>query len=159
MTEPESAVKAKAGRIPFYKRQYIVNPRFQWELTGFFIGISLVLTGAMVWWVKRFFRDFAVVCGTNRYQEYLVAGESNFLWMVTLAGVIAFVFATLGGILLSHRVAGPLYRFRRHMMKMKDAEFVGPIHFRKNDYFPELAQTFNEEIVENCLKRRDDKKS
>ena len=45
---------------------------------------------------------------------------------------------------LSHKIAGPLERLSAEMQKLADGESVEPLRFRDGDYWPELAEKFNE---------------
>lgn len=45
---------------------------------------------------------------------------------------------------LSHKIAGPLERLSAEMTKLADGESVKPLRFRDGDYWPELAEKFNE---------------
>jgi hypothetical protein len=61
----------------------------------------------------------------------------------------------VGGLYISHRIAGPIYRFQKELQDMSDVSPVElkTIHFRKGDYFPELADTFNH-LVEIWKKKQ-----
>lgn len=58
------------------------------------------------------------------------------------AGVISLLILTLGGIYISHKVAGPLYRLKKNLEQssMKNLKSVG---FRKGDYFTDIKDAFN----------------
>ena len=45
---------------------------------------------------------------------------------------------------LSHRVAGPLERLNVEMEKLANGKDVATLRFRDGDYWPELAERFNE---------------
>ena len=58
----------------------------------------------------------------------------------------------IGGVLLSHRIGGPLYQLRKYMREVAQGT-VEPrrIRFRKHDFFHELAASFNEFQVSKGL--------
>ena len=49
-------------------------------------------------------------------------------------------------IFFSHKVAGPLYKLNQYLLKIANDEHVDEIRFRKGDYFPELADSFNNAV-------------
>jgi hypothetical protein len=59
--------------------------------------------------------------------------------------IITFLTIAVGGLVLSHKVAGPLYRLTQHL-KRSSPENIKPVQFRKGDYFPEIQDAFNEFI-------------
>jgi hypothetical protein len=44
---------------------------------------------------------------------------------------------------LSNKFTGPLFRLRRELRRLAAGENVPPLRFRRNDYWPELADEFN----------------
>ena len=49
----------------------------------------------------------------------------------------------LGGLYLSHKIAGPIYKLTQHLKATRVSD-LKPVKFRKGDYFPELEEAFNE---------------
>ena len=47
-------------------------------------------------------------------------------------------------IFISHKIAGPIYKLVKYMKGIRNGENLGQLFFRKGDYFPELAEEFNE---------------
>jgi len=56
---------------------------------------------------------------------------------VTLAVTLVF------GIILSHRMAGPLFRIRRELTEMEKGDLSGEVRLREKDDFKSLAQSVN----------------
>jgi methyl-accepting chemotaxis protein len=58
---------------------------------------------------------------------------------------IGLTFACLGlhCILLTHRIAGPAYRFRVTMGKARDRDLSVDIHLRRGDYMQDVADEYN----------------
>ena len=49
-------------------------------------------------------------------------------------------------IFFSHKIAGPLYKLNIYLRKIANNENVDRMRFRKGDYFPELADSFNDAV-------------
>jgi methyl-accepting chemotaxis protein len=62
-------------------------------------------------------------------------------WMLIL---VAFVLAA--GIFLTHRIAGPVYNFKKSIGRMREGDLTKRIHLRWSDEFKDLAQEIN-----NCI--------
>lgn len=61
-------------------------------------------------------------------------------WVIIVAGGIFLVVAS---ILLSHRIAGPLYRFEKTLVSMNAGDLSQIIHLREKDEGQELAAQIN----------------
>ena len=62
-------------------------------------------------------------------------------WIFIVAGGFLVVIAS---IFLTHRVAGPLFRFEKTLEEMKKGNFTPEIRLRSKDEAKELARMFNE---------------
>jgi nitrogen fixation/metabolism regulation signal transduction histidine kinase len=118
-------------------RKLVVNPRLQ-------IGI-MAYTIAFI----------TLVDSINLYcQTFLINNEvSSGMRVLMTSGVIfvTFVSAIVFGMILTNRIAGPIYRLRRHMSEVADGQHTLPINFRKNDYFSEIIPEYNK-IIEKLPK-------
>lgn len=65
-------------------------------------------------------------------------GLISFVMTLAVLGVIA-----IAGLLLSHKIAGPLHRFVRHLENNKSTGKIAPVQFRDGDYFEEIATAYN----------------
>jgi sensor histidine kinase YesM len=71
--------------------------------------------------------------------------------------IVSVISVTIGGCVgyvLSHRVAGPLHRMRKHLLAIAAGRAPRFLKFRKNDYFQELADAYNEELRNRGKVRR-----
>jgi hypothetical protein len=51
-----------------------------------------------------------------------------------------FIFRSIK---FSHRFAGPIWRLRHELRRLKEGSSIQPIHFRKGDFWTDLAEDFN----------------
>lgn len=100
-------------------------------LLFFFAGILLVFAPSMI----------ALLTGESL--EALEPAAAEFLvlhrrvWPAVLFVLVGMFAYTL---LVSHRIAGPVYRINSVLRKMLDGDFPETITFRKKDYFQETAE-------------------
>lgn len=61
--------------------------------------------------------------------------------------LILFLFIAWGSIYVSHKIAGPLYRFSATLNEMAKGNFSMRVHLRKSDEAQFLAEHFNEALI------------
>lgn len=132
----------------------IINKKFQLGFIAHIMVIGVLnfclLFGAvqMVFWnlhVKAQKQAVSEAAPTS-YINTLEQMHSKVNWAFGLIGLVYFAFMLGGGLLLSHRVAGPLYRLRHHMDDIASGKTRSHVRFRKNDFFEELAVSFNRQL-------------
>ena len=77
------------------------------------------------------------------YFEFISQQSSFVNTLFIVAAVTVFCVLMLIGIILSHRIAGPLYRLEKHLDYMGETGERRELRFRKDDFFPEVASALN----------------
>ncbi len=137
----------------FRRRQYLINPKFQLTLIAFFS--VLALAAIVVYYAENLFL-LTRLSGNTETEEILndpvireiiaeERGKMQLIFSLT-SGVVLFMMV-FGGLILSNRVAGPLFRLQKHMKEIMSGETKRKVAFREKDFFPELAETYNELLV------------
>ena len=130
-------------------KNFIINPRFQLSLVGFFSFLYLLIIGILYINIYGTFQSLVTI-------EYEIPSASQKIMLDNLTKQKesfdrAFLFSSFsvliimlcGGIVISHRIAGPLHRMREFLIKQKDDKQYRELRFRGQDFFPELAEDFN----------------
>lgn len=137
-------------RPPWYKRKYLVYPRFQVPLIAFNILITGVLFGLVGYLVIR----------SHLYLEQLVKqtrlpAQNLFIQLLTeqLRTLMIYMVVSLGlamgasgifTLILTHKMAGPLMRLKSFFGEVaKNSEFPDALRFREGDYFQDLPPAIN----------------
>jgi HAMP domain-containing protein len=68
---------------------------------------------------------------------------SILLPVVIICVVVTLALTLVFGLIMSHRMAGPLFRIRRELKEMEQGDLSGEVHLRKKDDFKSLAQAVN----------------
>lgn len=134
------------------RRIFMINKRFQLTFIAYFM--VLAMGGCAVFgFVSRSFlgklseQGRATLGLPENHMFFLFVAEmQQTMDSVFLAtAFIVFSLLVIGGIILSHRVAGPLYRlnFYLHLLAEHDPSNLKDISFREKDFFPELAEAYN----------------
>jgi methyl-accepting chemotaxis protein len=153
-------LKEQALRFANRRRIWIVNRPFQAKVVmyGFTIGgATLLATFAAL---KFFFwRCEQILIGQglpfdHPIYNFVQQQERYLAFIFMVASLVSISFATWLGVTLSHRVAGPLHRMRRHLLEAASGRAPKELKFRENDYFKELAEAYNAELVSRGRVRR-----
>lgn len=144
------------------RRQYIVDAAFQWKYTLVIVVGVFLLASAMGITMFGYMHQQA--------RESNLLGRAHDSWhntktillfatlfsTVTVAGLVAW------GILLTHRVCGPLNVLKNHLTTLRNGQFPRYRALRKRDEFKELHSSFFETVdvlrtrAEQVLKGLDD---
>ena len=68
------------------------------------------------------------------------AGTQIYIYMIFFTYILAAVGLTVW---YTHHLVGPTIAFRRHILALKDGDFVARTHLRKGDAFEEVASALN----------------
>lgn len=128
---------------PYKRRTFLINKGMQLKVTirvifvailfSLFVGFEVYIT---VW---------PVISGV--ISEDMMSFVRHQIFIRAIFFFLPFIFVlAASSILLSHRVAGPLYRIQLTLDKLIQGEDVGYIRLRKNDELKELAAKINELI-------------
>lgn len=130
-------------------RTLLVDQKFQLKFVGLIFGTGFILVSFHYWYfynaVTEQYRtltelvslpDAAMVQWKVQNQKVLISlalGSLYFLIMLSVAGLI-----------FSHRIAGPIYRFRMIIDQVSKGNMEARVQFRPNDEFQKLAKAFNQ---------------
>ncbi len=147
-TIKNSHEKTPLRRAPMPQR-YVINPPFQIRVLLYLFCIVLIVVVSTTATVNYLFYDFV----QEGHELGLPAGNIFFQFIEKqqlimnqlLAGLFVFLsfLIIVSGMILSHRVAGPIHRLNQHMQGVALGQIAGPVHFREQDFFKELAESYN----------------
>lgn len=119
--------KDSFSKVKFYERQLVINKDVQWA----FICYSVILS-------------LAVLSGYHLIQTFSQENPDSPSSLIYIFVFIFFTATICYGLYFTNRIAGPLYRLKVQMENLIAGKDVGELEFRKNDYFKELADLFNQ---------------
>lgn len=121
---------------------YIVDPKFQ-------IKFSLLLCFVVFISIALFFHPLISGVLDNLAIKYpQVSTEVNALKdqsiKLLILWEIAFILITfVSCIIMTHRIAGPVYKLKRYLMNIRNGVIDGKLEFRAGDYLHDLADEVN----------------
>lgn len=74
----------------------------------------------------------------------LSSSDTSLLIKTVIAVIINAIVIVYISIFSTHKVAGPLYRFRKHLDSLKGGDFSVRTKLRKNDLLTDIADEFNQ---------------
>jgi hypothetical protein len=135
------------GRPPFLRRRYLVD----WKLQGSLIAHSLLYGGLvlsavfggifmpLVW-------DLGGAAKPTHFEEQAIV----MLWLherVWALVLLCAVIVVISAIKLSHRIAGPMVRYKRNLRWIADGRLPPPLRTRDGDYLKEEVDCLNRAVA------------
>ena len=136
----------------FQRSRYIVKLGLQIRYMGVIL-LALLLVSMVVGWTV-WFTIWKQICDPTLTNEQLidifVRGNEILLWKM----LVAIVFICFVSIFVSHKIAGPVFRFEESARTIANGDFSLRIRLRKGDELHDLADAFNRmtESLESIVK-------
>lgn len=128
-----------------YKRKltnYLLNPEFQLKLLSYFIGLFLLTTVSLYSVSYLFFwrlSEKALSVGIPKghvFFRFLADQKTDLDLLFVALAVFNFLLLIGTGFVVSHRIAGPIFKLKRHLGEMKrDSD---NFKLRDKDFFKDL---------------------
>jgi hypothetical protein len=134
------------------RQNFLINPHFQWAMIRWTLFISLLGSGIFYISNTIFFNDLHELGLSQKlppdsaYFKFLAQESSRMNLIFTLTTFISSVIIVLFGIRFSHKIAGPVHRFRLYLKNNDPSpgnQALPDLKFREDDFFQELASDFN----------------
>jgi len=137
------------------RRIYLVDPEFQYGLIrkiSIIAVLIVVMSLSFLALVHQLYGDVQIE--VVQPDPFAISGSVatfsaqvtllKLIWPVLLiCVVIALVFTFFYGVVISHRMAGPIYRIRQVLDKMAQGDLTAQVHLRRKDDFNALAASIN----------------
>lgn len=131
---------------PEMRRNYFIDKRFQ---SRFILRFSLLVLGGGFLTIMLFYW-LGSGSTTVAIQDSRVVADTtaNFILPLLIRTVIAVtvivgVSAALLALLVSHKISGPLYHFKKAIEALECGDFSSEVHIRSMDQFHGLAEGIN----------------
>lgn len=127
----------------------LINKPFQLRVVGYFIGLALINITIFYACIYYFFwnlRHTGLTAGLKpNHVFFLFVDEQSYIMTMIFVAVAVFTvsFLLIIGLLISHKIAGPLYHLKKHIDECEEKGELSPIRFRKGDFFLEVQDAFN----------------
>jgi signal peptidase II len=125
------------------RRIKIVRPKLQMKLTLTFVGLTLL---ALMMQFMIFLTTITGIAVTlpSDHDVLMDAIPEVLLKSLLLTFCVVLPLVFLVGVLLTFRIAGPIYRFESYIKQILRGENPGQCHLRKGDELNELCDLINQ---------------
>jgi signal peptidase II len=131
-----------SNSTPLKRRIKIIKPRLQLKLVGVFVGLAALSVLLQSVLLANRLTDLSVNVPVGG--QYLVDAMPSIISEIlifTFGLVLPLIFAV--GVLITHRIAGPIYRFEQYLKAVVDEQASGPCRIRSGDELQELCDMIN----------------
>jgi hypothetical protein len=145
---------ASRARLPFYRRTYLIDRSFQLKYTVILmlVGAAIsLLFGALMY--QAHVDATALMDLPNPFREAVSSGDRMLLWLVLGIAVIMAAAMGLFGVLVTHKVAGPIYVLTHYMTTLSQGRYPQMRPLRKNDELKEFFERFKSAV--DAMRARD----
>jgi methyl-accepting chemotaxis protein len=137
---------AVSGKPSYARRHYFINRKFQIE---FSLRFLLIIAAASMTVMLLFFYNArgTLTAGYTGAEVKLLQTGDYFLPSLIVSTAVIIVFSCIAGaiglVLISHRLAGPLYRFQATLDRLNSGDLTLRFNLRDKDQFKDLADRIN----------------
>lgn len=131
-------------------KNLLIYPNFQLRLIGMSMAIAMVPLGLLFVFQYQVFNMEMSAAQINGWDSnhphmiFLKEFQNNFHLIFLGAFASSLVICLTMGLSMSHQVAGPLVKMRNFFDRVAENKSEDQeIHFRKGDFFRELAESYN----------------
>lgn len=130
-----------------YKRKnYFINKVFQSEFILKFCG--LVVIGSTVFGIILYLFSKHTLTTSFENSRLVIKSTADYLFPGLLfGGLIVSIFTALAAsvvvILMTHRIAGPMYRFEKYINEIGSGRLYSDLKIRKKDQFQNMSTSLN----------------
>lgn len=131
------------------RRKYFIKKRFQLKISTYFLALVIleaVLISALFLYVSKGTLTTAYSQEGLRIESTFSFFFVSFILTSLIVGVMIGLSALVIFIYLSHRMAGPLYRFEKSLDDVANGNLCHRIKLRKTDQFEKLQDALNDFI-------------
>lgn len=127
----------------------LINPKYQLKYVLWMSASGLVLVGIYSLIIYQYMKEnYLLLVNLSPMDDATKAQMYRELSQLILvlggSSVLFLAVASVLGVILSHRTAGPLYHFKRVFSEVRSGNLQARVRLRPGDDFQDVAGSFNE---------------
>ncbi len=141
------------NKVKSVRLKYLINPPFQMRFILYTV-ISSVVSISIAYCANCYFfwkfRELGLIYKIpfdHVFYVFLAKQEVMMNWIFVLAAALIYIFLLVFGLIFSHRIAGPLVKLTYYLNSVENYSQLKEIKFRKNDFFQEIATSYNKMVA------------
>lgn len=125
--------------MSLYKRSvFLINPGFQLKFSLIVCFVILIPTLIYPLIIYDFFDLLAK--NAPEISAKLASVQTDLVIYLFLVQLVITVIVLIVFIFLTHRIAGPMFKLKSHLTKIREGGPISPLTFRTGDYFHDVAE-------------------
>lgn len=130
-------------------RNILLHPEFQLKYSFYFVGFTVLIMGGVFLVFLLSLQDIVnTLAVAYRIEPEIIAAIQDSIRVATLStifsGALFCLISISLGIILTHRLIGPMVPIRRLIQQLHDGEYGSQGKLRKRDDFKEVMNDLNE---------------
>ena len=130
----------------YKRRNYFINRAFQTEFVLKFCG--LVILGSALFGILLYLFSKNALTTSFENSRLVIKSTSDYIFPGLLLGglitaIITAISASIVVILMTHRIAGPMYRFEKYIKEVGSGKLCPDLRIRKKDQFQNMVDALN----------------
>ena len=167
MTTADAAAAAPGNDSVRYKRKlrnYLIDVGLQLRYTSAIVVVAVLLTAGLGYMIYQSTRDTSKVIeltglvdpgAAEALQAEFASKDKTVLWGIMGFGVVLILSVAAVGILITHKIAGPLFNIASSCHRIRDNRLAPPLRqLRKGDELQDFYQGFRE--MHDAIRKRID---
>lgn len=138
-------------------KNFIIAPGFQLRFSFYFVIMGVAVIGVFVSQIfiklQEIKTKIAIVPEIKFVDQYAITMELDYIMVKAIVTVISYaLFCLIFSIVVSHRIAGPVYVINNYIKDLIDGRFDVPRGLRKSDELSSIMDNLKE--LETVLKQK-----
>jgi signal peptidase II len=140
-----SDTPAKKSPSRHLRLQKLIKPRLQLKLVSSFVGVALLsMLLQFFLFSTNLLRLTSHLPFAEAYSEQIIGDMLYDTLLVSFSILVPLTIVI--GVLFTHRIAGPVYRFERYLSDFAEGKESGPCRIRTGDELQELCGIINRAV-------------
>lgn len=128
------------------RKNYFINKTFQTEFILKFCAI--VVGGALVFGIALYIFSIKTLTTSFENSRLVIKSTADYLIPGLLFGgvitaIVTGIISSIVVLLMTHRIAGPMYRFEKYIHEVGSGKLSSDLTIRKKDQFHNLARALS----------------
>ncbi len=139
------------------RKTYVVDRRFQLKYTSIIVAIGALIALVCAYFILQAWRENTELLAISQAiaNEIQTRESSKVFWAVGIFVVLEVVGLFLWGILVTHRIAGPLFIIDRYLGALRSGIYPDMRPLRRHDELQGFFDSFSSTV--DTLRERDEK--
>ena len=131
---------------PYRRKVFLINKPFQWRMAVYVCSWVAALSFIYPMIISNlfdFFIRYAELDPTGPNLASIKQTRKDILVLLMVLQGTFFLLTLLVSLFLAHRIAGPIYKIKLLLGKIKGGDLSEELHLRKYDHFKDLGDEYN----------------